>query len=205
MVNCALRTILFIGSTMLVIACTLAASTAATFRAEADFATQGRRDFSAKALTILPVQMSSPAPPAAGSSGWQLVRTPGPDKSGDTVSMMRTVDLLNSDPDFAGMAIRCQEKARPQIAFVVIEPFKPRSKATVTVATGPGSSRFDGIVIGPGSMVALPDEAASLLRGWQTAKTLKVEIAGEDLTIKGAVPLVGLAEALNKLETSCPR
>lgn len=153
----------------------------------------------------LPVQWKAPGPGGASSSGWHLVRTPGPDKTGDIVSMMRTADLLNSDLDFAGMAIRCQEGARPQIAFVLVTPVKPRSKTRITVTTGPAPVSFDGIVIGPGTMVGLPDEAAPLLQAWQTAKTLKVEIASEDLTVKGAVPLAGLAEAVTRLETSCSR
>jgi len=203
MVNFGRRPPPFFVAAILLFDCTLAASAAAPFRVDAGFTTASQRSSVAKQLWNLPVQLRSTETTASG--GWQFVRTPGPDKSGDTISMMRTADLLNSDPDFAGMAIRCQEKALPQIAFVVIQPFKPRSKTTVTVATGPNPARFDGIVIGPGSMVALPDEAAALLRAWQAAGTLKVEIAGEDLTIKGAVPLAGLAEALTKLETSCPR
>lgn len=203
MVNFGRRPRPFIVAAILLFGCTLAASAAAPLRVDVGFTTASKRNSFAKQLWTLPVQLRSTE--ATASSGWQFVRTPGPDKSGNTVSMMRTADLLNSDPDFAGMAIRCQEKALPQIAFVVIQPFKPRTKATVTVATGPNPARFDGIVIGPGSMVALPDEAAALLHAWQTARTLRVEIAGEDLTIKGAVPLAGLAEALTKLETSCPR
>lgn len=203
MVNFGLRSPPFIVAAGLLFGCTLAASSAAPLRVDVGFTTVSQRYSVAKRLWSLPVQLRSTE--ATAASGWQLVRTPGPDKSDDTVSMMRTADLLNSDPDFAGMAIRCRERALPQIAFVVIQPFRPRSKATVTVATGPNPTRFDGIVIGPGSMVALPNEAAALLRAWQAAATLNVEIAGEDLTIKGAVPLSGLAEALTKLETSCAR
>lgn len=156
-------------------------------------------------LRSTPVQWQHAAPRGGGPGGWHLVRTPGPEKSGDIVSMMRTADLLNSDPDFAGMAIRCQGKAPPQITFVLVTPFKPRSKAKITVATGPAPVSFDGLVIGPGTMVGLPDEAAPLLRSWQTAMTLNVAIVGEETTVKGVVPLAGLAEALTQLETSCPR
>jgi hypothetical protein len=137
--------------------------------------------------------------------GWRLVRTPGPDKEGDTISMMRTADLLNSDPDFAGMMIRCQDKHAPQIAFVVVTPFKPRSKARIAVSTGRSPARFDATIIGPGSMVALPDAAAPLLHLWQAAKTLNVEITGEEATVKGVVPLAGLSDAVAQLETSCVR
>lgn len=203
MVNYRLGSAPFLGAIIGVAGCTLSASASFSFRVDAENATTINRQTDANRLWNLPVQLRVPESPAPG--GWQMVRTPGPDKSGDIVSMMRTADFLNSDPDFAGMAIRCQGKERPQIAFVVIQPFKPRSKTTVTVATGPGPARFEGIVIGPGSMVALPDEAFSLLRTWQTARTLRVEIASEDLTINGAVVLAGLGEAVTKLETSCPR
>lgn len=150
-------------------------------------------------------QLTAPGINTSAGSEWHLVRTPGPDKQGDTVSIMHTADLLNSDPDFAGMMVRCQEKSDPQVAFVVVTPFKPRSKTRITVSVGETNTSFDGSVVGPGSMVALPTEAASLLRQWQKEAAVKVEIAGPDTTIKGRVSLAGLSEALPRLEASCGR
>lgn len=205
MVNVGLPFKAFTTGLGLVLACTLSANAAAALRAGGDFTPKGSDNRAAKALNSLPVQFTSRSSRETDSASWHLVRTPGPEKSGDTVSLMRTADLLYSDPDFAGMAIRCQEKSLPQIGFVVVQPFKPRSKARVTVATGQAPATFEGIVIGPGSIVALPDEAGPLLRSWQAAKSLQVEIAGEGLTVKGTVALGGLSEALTRLETSCPR
>jgi hypothetical protein len=141
----------------------------------------------------------------ATMDGWHLVRTPGPEKGIDVVSVMHTADLVQSDPEFAGLAIRCQAKARLQIAFVVITPFHPRSHPDVTVTANRAAMNFKAEVIPPGSMIALPDEAEVLAKGvWQSAKNLSVDIEGEGAKIHGAVSLGNLAGALAQLQASCP-
>jgi len=135
---------------------------------------------------------------------WHLVRTPGPEKGQDVVSVIRTAELLQSDPEFAGLTIRCRPKGPLQIAFVVITPFRPRTHPAISVSLARSSTRFKGDVIPPGSMVALPDEAAVLLSGpWQSASQLTVEIDGQGTKIHGIVSLAGLSNAISLLQSNC--
>lgn len=144
--------------------------------------------------------------PAGGALGkWRLVRTPGPEKNGDVVSIMHTADALQSDPEFAGMLIRCRPKSALQIAFVLITPFRPRIHPKITVAVNHMSTPFQGEVIPPGSMVALPNEAEVLARGpWQSANQLTVDIEGDGAKIHGIVSLENLSRAIGFLQANCP-
>lgn len=136
--------------------------------------------------------------------GWHLVRTPGPEKGVDVVSVMRTADLMQSDAEFAGLAIRCRAKSALQIAFIVITPFHPRTHPKVTVAINHAEMKFQAEVIPPGSMIALPDEAEVLAKGpWQSAKALSVDIEGEGVKIHGVISLENLAGAIAQLQASC--
>ena len=153
----------------------------------------------------IPVQFSGGSPVGAPLAGWHLVRTPGPQTIGDIVSIMRTADLTRSDPDFAGLAIRCRPKAGLQVAFVVITPFHPRSHPKVAIMTGRTPIHFQADVIPPGSMIALPDEAEVLAKGlWQSSKELTVDIEGDEAKIHGVVSLEGLSAAIAQLQASCP-
>lgn len=136
---------------------------------------------------------------------WHLVRTPGPEKSGEVVSIMHTADALQSDPEFAGMLIRCRSKSALQIAFVLITPFRPRTHPKIAVAVNHTSAHFQGEVIPPGSMVALPNEAEVLARGpWQSAGQLTVDIEGDGAKIHGIVSLENLSRAIGFLQANCP-
>lgn len=135
---------------------------------------------------------------------WHLVRTPAPDNK-ETVSVMRTGELLKSDPDFAGLMIKCRERAGLQIGFVVISPFPPKSQPRVTVSTGTNSLHFKASVIAPGTIVVLPNEANALIQGpWQNAKRLTVEIKGDQADIHGTVSLKQLSGAVALLQANCP-
>jgi hypothetical protein len=137
--------------------------------------------------------------------GWKLVRTPGPDRT-EIVSTMRTADLMQSDAEFAGMMVRCRPKSGLQIAFAVITPLHPRSHPKITLTVNASPMRFDGEVIPPGSLVALPGEAEVLARGaWQSAKELAIDIDGDGGKIHGVVPLENLSAAVAQLQASCPQ
>jgi hypothetical protein len=135
---------------------------------------------------------------------WHLVRTPAAENK-ETVSIMRTGELLDSDADFAGLMIKCRDNAGLQIAFVVVRPFPLRAHPQVTISTGHSSVHFNASVVPPGSVVSLPDEAEVLARGpWQSAKRLAVQIVGDGANIHGIVSLDNLSEAINLLEANCP-
>jgi hypothetical protein len=152
----------------------------------------------------IPIQASG-EPLTGGNIGkWHLVRTPGPDKSGDIVSIMHTADALQSDPDFAGMMIRCQPRAALQIAFILITPFPPRSRPQVTVSVNHNGVRFQGEPIPPGSMIALPREAEVLAKGpWRSGSELAVDIENGANPIHGIIPLDNLADAISYLQANC--
>ncbi len=156
----------------------------------------------AMAFALLPLPAS---PQGAGAlEGWRLVRTPGPDKT-DIVSIMRTADIMQSDAEFAGIMIRCRPKSSLQIAFAVITPFHPRSHPKVTLGVNRADMPFQGEVLPPGSLIALPQEAEVLAKGaWQSAKTLTVDIEGEGSKIHGVVSLENLSAAMGQLQASCP-
>lgn len=148
-------------------------------------------------------QLGGPAFAASPDSSWQLVRTPGPDKARDIISTMRTADMLRSDPDFAGMMIRCSDKGGFQIGFVVIAPYQPRAKLTVSVSTGNGPKDFLASAVPPGALVTLPAEASAMLPVWTGAEQLKVEIDNQGAKVNGVIPLKGLSQALAQLQSSC--
>lgn len=153
----------------------------------------------------IPVQASVDYPGGDALGKWRLVRTPGPKKNGDIVSIMRTADALRSDPEFAGLVIRCRPKSALQIAFVLITPFPPRTHPKITVAVNHASVHFQGEVIPPGSMLALPNEAEVLAKGpWRSAKELNVDIEGDGAKIHGIVSLENLSGAIAYLQANCP-
>lgn len=139
-----------------------------------------------------------------GIGKWHLVRTLGPEHVGEIVSIMHTADALRSDPDFAGLMIRCSKKSILQIGLVTIRPFPPRSRPRVTISAGSSRLQLQASVIPPGSILALPDEAQVFARGpWQSASELSVGINDGSTTISGIVPLDDLGKALASLEAGC--
>ena len=149
----------------------------------------------------------NPAQPAPISpralDGWRLVRTPRPDGGGDVLSMMRTADMLRSDPDLAGMTLRCGQNGL-EVLIIVIQPFPPRSRPQVTIGTVSQEFRFETSVIPPGAAILLPNDAASLANGpWQSLKELPIKVEQGETTIRGIVPLSGLTAAVQSLMTSC--
>jgi hypothetical protein len=117
---------------------------------------------------------------------------------------MHTIDLMTSDADLAGLVIRCGPRA-PEILISVITPFRPN--AHPKIAIGAANSPVDLVadVISPGTLLLLPPAASALLSDrWQALPQLEVEISGEGRTLRGTVPIEGLAAALPTLSANCP-
>src|ERR1700730_10668658 len=58
------------------------------------------------------------------SGGWRLVRTPNPQSGMDTISISHTAEVQKSDPNFAGMMLRCDE-GQVEVLMIVLEPYPP--------------------------------------------------------------------------------
>lgn len=143
--------------------------------------------------------------PDIGASAWRLVRTPNPEGGRDAISIMRTADTSQSDLDLAGLMLRCGDSAT-EVLFVVIQPFSPRVHPKVTLQTGSTTNEFMATIVAPGSLVLLPAEAATLPeRPWQSATELHVLIEGDERSVRGVIPLTGLATALQLLHSNCQR
>jgi hypothetical protein len=145
-------------------------------------------------------------PPAAAGSmeGWRLVRTPNPAGGNDAVSIMHTADLLRSDPDLAGLMIRCGE-AGNEVLIALISPFPLRARPQVVLGGTSAGTRLEAKVAPPGAVILLPGEATALASGpWQSLAELQLEITNEGTAIRGVVTLKGLAAALQVLAANCP-
>ena len=143
------------------------------------------------------------APPAS-PNGWRLVRTPRAEDAGETVSMIHTPDVMRSDPDFAGLMLRCAEHGL-EVLVVVISPFEPRSRPVVTVPAGKDSVRLDAKPLPTGAALRLPDDAVGLASGpWQSLTELPIKVEDAGTSIRGIVPLAGLDAAMKTLRASCP-
>ena len=149
---------------------------------------------------------SSPKPVTvpANMHAWRLVRTPRPAGGKDAVSITHTADVQHSDPELAGLIIRCG-KAGNEVVVALISPLPPRPHPKVVLGGFDIGRQLEAKVVTPGAMVLLPAEAAKLASGpWQSMNELPIEIRGEEAVIRGIIPLVGLAAALQALAASCP-
>jgi hypothetical protein len=155
--------------------------------------------------SAIPVQAPILQSGATSIGRWQLVRSPGPQGGRDIVSIMHTADALRSDPDFAGLMIRCREKSGLQIALVVIRPFPPRAHPQVSIIGTHTTMRLQASVLPGGAALSLPNEAEVLAKGsWQSLSELAFAIEDDGVTIKGIVPLDNLSAALAFLQSNCP-
>jgi hypothetical protein len=153
---------------------------------------------------------TNPSPkPSPGIGTWRLVRTPNPSTGDDTVSIMRTADIVKSDIDLAGLMLRCAQ-SNFDVIVVLVRPLPPRAHPKVTVGTGSGSVEFTATVVPPGAEVLLPADASALASGpWRTAPELSVQIASVDgdepsAPVHGFIPLAGLGDAIPLLLSNCP-
>jgi hypothetical protein len=140
------------------------------------------------------------SPPASQYVGkWRLVRTPNPEGSKDAIAITRPAELSGSDPDFAGLMIRCAD-IDIEVLLVLIHPLPLRAHPRVSI----NGSKFESSVAPPGLAVLLPREVALAARqGWQSLQTLNFEIEERGTVTKGLVVLDDLDKALAALLSSC--
>jgi hypothetical protein len=159
-------------------------------------------------LSCLKNLLPEPAPRPTVSTPpdfWPLVRTPNPAGGPDAVAIMRTADTAQSDPDLAGLMIRCAEQPGFEVLLALVRPLPPLAKRDVVVVSGTTPSVLHAKASPTGTALILPIEATSFTTGdWQGMKELAVTIKDPEAEIHGVIPLGGLAPAMAKLATSCP-
>ena len=152
---------------------------------------------------------TSPGTPKAeepsAKDSWRLIRTPDPRGGPDALALMRTADMAQSDPDLAGLMIRCQEKRRLEVQLALVRPFPPRSKRDVALDTGKKQSVLRAEASQAGTALILPVDATAFTIGpWQGLSQLAVKISDPEADVRGVIPLDGIVPALAKLAASCP-
>jgi hypothetical protein len=153
---------------------------------------------------LLPKKVDEPDRSAAGDP-WPLVRIPHPRGGSDAVSIMRTADTTRSDPDLAGLMIRCAEKQGLDAILALVRPAPPRSKRDVVVAAGVTQVLLHAEVTSAGTALLLPVEPAIFTKEpWRSAQEIAVTIRDPDGEIRGVIPLDGISPAMAKLSANCP-
>ena len=153
-----------------------------------------------------PKQAQKPGP-SIGS--WRLVRMPNPTTEANTVSIMRTADIVKSDIDLAGLMLRCAQ-SNFEVVIVLVRPLPPRAHPMVTLSAGGNNATFAATVVPPGAEILLPADASALASGpWQAAPELSVQIAAVEgdepsAPMHGIIPLAGLGAAIPLLLSNCP-
>jgi hypothetical protein len=155
-------------------------------------------------LSCLKNLLPAPAPASAVHDPWPLVRTPHPKGGPDAVAIMRTADTAQSDPDLAGLMIRCEEKPGLEVLLALVRPFPPRTKRDVIVTSGTTQSVLRAEASSTGTALVLPIEATAFTTGpWQGLKELSLTIKDPETDIRGVISLDGLVPAMAKLSASC--
>ncbi|MCK1740418.1 hypothetical protein IVA80_05945 [Bradyrhizobium sp. 139] len=142
---------------------------------------------------------------ASSASIWKYTRTQGGKEGESFAAITKTADTAQSDPDFAGLIVRCAPKGKIDVLVAVIRPFPPRSHPQVTItSSGGGTQTFDASMAAAGAAVLLPDEVAAFAGGkWQTTPSLSLVVKESGTEIKGMVTLHGLREAYHSLLANC--
>lgn len=137
---------------------------------------------------------------------WPVVATPPPPGGGhEAISIMRTADTTRSDPDLAGLMIRCQEKPGFQVLLALVRPLPPLAKRDVVINPKTAPSVVHAEVSPIGTGIVLPIEPSMFTTGqWRDLKELAVLIHDPEADVRGVIPLDGLAPALAKLAARCP-
>jgi len=144
------------------------------------------------------------ASPEAIPGGWRLMRTPNPLGGPDAVSMTHTADLIHSDPDLAGLMLRCAQSGA-ELLIVVVTPFPPGAHPDVTISGGGNEWHFAAQVVPPGAELLLPPESTTLVRtAWQSVRELAVKVSSPDQSFGGVIAVDGISTALANLMASCP-
>jgi hypothetical protein len=157
-----------------------------------------------------PAAPGTPAAPSLGARStsigrWRLVRTPHPQGGKEAVSVMRSAEFSGSDPEFAGLVLRCGERD-VEVLLAVIGQMSFRARPHVTMKTSNSSGEYEASIAPPGLLVLLPHEVTDLALGaWRSASDLSVSIADEQHTIRGSVQLADIKAASDLLVASCPQ
>jgi hypothetical protein len=134
---------------------------------------------------------------------------PNPTTEANTVSIMRTADIVKSDIDLAGLMLRCAQ-SNFEVVIVLVRPLPPRAHPMVTLSAGGNNATFAATVVPPGAEILLPADASALASGpWQAAPELSVQIAAVEgdepsAPMHGIIPLAGLGAAIPLLLSNCP-
>ncbi|MET4802893.1 hypothetical protein [Bradyrhizobium sp. LB11.1] len=139
------------------------------------------------------------------SSPWKFIRTQGPKEGESLAAIMKTADTAQSDPDFAGLIVRCAPRGKVDVLVALIRPFPPRRRPQVTITSSNGGTlAFEATMAAAGAAVQLPDEVSAFAAGkWQSTASLSVVVKESDSEIKGMVALNGLQAAYNSLLPNC--
>jgi hypothetical protein len=142
---------------------------------------------------------------AASSSFWKYSRTQGPKEGESFAAITKTAETMQSDPDFAGLIVRCAAQGKIEVLVALIRPFPPKSHPRVTLSSAAGGTlTFEASMAAAGAAVLLPDEVSAFAAGkWQKAPSLSVLVKESDSEIKGVVALNGLREAYHSLLANC--
>jgi hypothetical protein len=152
--------------------------------------------------SLLPSPDHSDRAPSPNS--WPLLRTPHPNGGPDAISVLRTADTARSDPDLAGLMLRCPENNGTEVLLAFISPIPPKTKKTVVLSAGNTRFSMKAEAIASGAALLLPDEATALANGpWQDEESLGVIVEGPENETRGYIPLDGLSVALRNLRASC--
>ncbi len=111
---------------------------------------------------------------------------------------MHTAELAHSDPNFAGLVIRCSDNG-PEVLLVFVRPLPPRARPKVTVA----GTTYEGSVVSPSAEVLLAGASGAAQTRWPSLSSLSIEVTENEATTKGVVSLEGLDQALGTLNASC--
>jgi hypothetical protein len=153
-----------------------------------------------------PDRTCAPGPIAVAetASNWRFSRAQGTKEGESFASIMKAADTAHSDPDFAGLIVRCAPKGKVDVLIALIEPFPPRSHPRVTVSSDGTIQAFEASITAAGAAVLLPDEAGTLAGAkWQTTSSLAVSVKDGDREVKGVVALNGFRAAYSGLTSSC--
>jgi hypothetical protein len=134
---------------------------------------------------------------------WHLVRSAAENTEPSTSAILHTADFERSDPQLAGLMLRCGRQGIETI-IVVVDPFPPRARPQIALRTLGQESSFIGTIIPTGAGIRLPSDATSLMTGpWSTKRELEIKIIDGNTTINGVVALSGLPEAIESLKAEC--
>jgi hypothetical protein len=150
--------------------------------------------------------LATPAPSedAAAKGFWPLVKTTRSSGAADAIAIMRTAETAQSDPDLAGMMIRCQEQTKLEVLLALVRPLRPGSKRDVSIKLASSEVVLHADTIPAGTALILPIDATVFTTGpWRDLKQLSVKVNDAEGDIRGVVSLKGIATAIAKLTAAC--